>query len=69
LFGDPFNGAPVKGIPNEKIKVFCDKSDGVCQGKLQITLGHMSYNTSPRNSGLTDVQAAAKWAKEVVKAS
>jgi cutinase len=31
-FGDPFNGASVKGLPKDSVKVYCNPSDGVCQG-------------------------------------
>src|SRR6201992_1415726 len=43
LFGDPFNGAPVKGVAKDKIREFCNASDAVCDGKLSITAGHMAY--------------------------
>jgi hypothetical protein len=28
LFGDPFNGADVKGIPADRIKTWCNSGDG-----------------------------------------
>ncbi|RDI85231.1 hypothetical protein Vi05172_g4574 [Venturia inaequalis] len=43
VFGDPFNGAPVKGLPKEKLKVFCNPGDGVCDGKFAISAAHVAY--------------------------
>jgi len=45
-FGDPFNGATVKGFPQDKIKVFCNPTDGVCKGDFSIGAGHLSYSTA-----------------------
>lgn len=61
-FGDPFNGAPIKGYPSEKIKTFCQDSDGVCQGKFAISGGHMAYLSNG------DVGEAIKFAHQVVAA-
>jgi hypothetical protein len=60
LFGDPFNGAPVKGISRDKIQDYCAASDPVCDGQLKITAGHMSYVGG-------DTGKAAKWMMEKVK--
>jgi cutinase len=43
VFGDPFNGAPIKGFPSERLKIFCNAGDGVCDGKFAISAAHMSY--------------------------
>jgi len=52
-YGDPFNGATVKGYPTDKIKIFCNASDGVCKGDFNIGSGHLSYSTGD----------GAKWLK------
>ena len=67
LFGDPFNGAPIKGYPRDKIKDYCEPTDGVCEGKLAISAGHLSYSSSNRGGKGTDVANAAKWMNEQVK--
>jgi len=54
-----FNGAPIKGLPSDKIKTFCDKGDGVCDGKFQISAAHLSY------SGAV-TQEASKWIQQQV---
>ncbi|QDS76332.1 hypothetical protein FKW77_002665 [Venturia effusa] len=43
-FGDPFNGAPIKDFPAEKLKTFCNPADGVCEGKFAISAAHLSYS-------------------------
>ncbi|TID18053.1 hypothetical protein E2P81_ATG11022 [Venturia nashicola] len=45
-YGDPFNGATVKGFDQSKIKVNCNPTDGVCKGDFSIGVGHLSYSTS-----------------------
>jgi len=37
------NRSAIKGYPAEKTKVFCPKSDGVCNGGLNVNAGHFSY--------------------------
>jgi cutinase len=61
VFGDPFNGAPVKGIPRDRVKTFCNAGDGVCGGSFTITASHLSYTMNG------DISAAASWIKAVVK--
>jgi len=58
VFGDPFNGATIKGFPKENIKTFCSAADGVCSGQFSITAAHLAYagGSSPRE--------AAKWMNE-----
>ncbi|QDS78038.1 hypothetical protein FKW77_003109 [Venturia effusa] len=55
VFGDPFNGASIKGFPSDGIKTFCNPSDGVCKGEFKISLGHLSYATGG------SISEAAKW--------
>ncbi|QDS77505.1 hypothetical protein FKW77_000475 [Venturia effusa] len=44
-YGDPFNGATVKGFDSSKIKINCNPTDGVCKGDFSIGVGHLSYST------------------------
>jgi cutinase len=47
LFGYTKNKQQRSGIPNypkERVKVFCQQSDGVCWGQLLVTPGHFAYN-------------------------
>jgi len=62
VFGDPFNGASIKGFPSDGIKTFCSAADGVCGGKFQITPAHLAY------SGNGSPSQAAKWMNERAKA-
>jgi cutinase len=58
LFGDTKNkqsGATIKGFPSNKLKSFCASDDGVCNGGLNVNVGHVSY----RDKGDTD--KAAEW--------
>lgn len=41
-FGDPFNGAPIKGYSGP-IAIFCNKGDGVCTGNFELATSHLSY--------------------------
>jgi hypothetical protein len=41
-FGDPFNGAPIKGYDGP-IEIYCNSGDGVCTGNFEVALGHLSY--------------------------
>lgn len=61
LFGDPFNGASVKGVPQEHIKSWCEKNDGVCNGQLSIGFAHLAYTSNG------SVKEAVKWMNDLVK--
>jgi len=37
------NKSLVPNYPPDKVKVFCPKADGVCNGALNVNLGHFSY--------------------------
>jgi len=54
-YGDPFNGATVKGFPSDKIKINCNPTDGVCKGDFSIGAGHLSYSTG----------AGVAWLKQI----
>ena len=46
LYGDTKNkqeGGKIKNFPSEKLKIFCNKNDGVCGGGLNVNAGHMAY--------------------------
>jgi len=46
LFGYTKNGqtkGSIPGYPQDRIKVFCSRNDGVCGGALAVTAGHFSY--------------------------
>jgi len=59
LFGDPFNGASVKGVPQSNIKTWCNNGDGVCKGEFVIGAAHLSYTGNAR--------AAATWIQGIAK--
>lgn len=64
LYGDTRNKQDDGGIPNfskDKVKVYCNKSDGVCGGELIVTAGHLEY--------MGDVSDAAKWLQTQVSAA
>jgi hypothetical protein len=47
LFGDTQNyqsKGHIVGFPTEKSKVFCQDGDGVCNGLLNVNLGHLAYS-------------------------
>jgi len=49
LFGDTRNQQDKGHIPNfptEKSKVWCNASDGVCGGALNVNAGHLSYSNA-----------------------
>jgi hypothetical protein len=52
-FGDPFNGAPIKGYKGP-IEIYCKPDDGVCSGNFELKGAHLSYQTGKSN----DVQKA-----------
>jgi cutinase len=46
LFGYTKNGqtkGTIPNYPNENLKVFCTKGDGVCWGQLNVSAGHFAY--------------------------
>jgi hypothetical protein len=50
----------VKGISTDKIKTFCNPTDGVCKGEFSISAGHLSYTTNG------DISKAVAWIKAQV---
>jgi cutinase len=63
LFGDTKykqSGGKITSWPPEKLKIFCAKDDGVCDGGLNVNAGHVSY------LGSGDVQRAAQFLIEKI---
>jgi cutinase len=66
LFGDTKNkqdGSQVPGFPKDKVRIYCEKSDGVCWGSLNVTNGHFVY---PLNG---DAEKAMAFLKARINAS
>lgn len=64
LFGDTRNQQDKGHIPNfptEKSKVWCNASDGVCGGLLNVNVGHLSYSN-------TQIREAAQYLASRAKA-
>jgi len=64
LFGDTRNKqskASITGFPSEKLRTFCAKNDGVCNGGLNVNAGHVAY----RDIG--DVKKAVQFLAERFK--
>jgi cutinase len=58
-FGDPFQGAPIKGYDGP-IKIFCKIDDGVCGGNFELSTAHLSY---PMDTSVAEAKALLKkWA-------
>jgi cutinase len=58
LFGDPMMGADNKGIGEGRIKTFCERGDGVCQGRFEISGAHLAYGD--------DIGKGVEWARRIV---
>jgi cutinase len=61
LFGDTRNRqskASITGFPKDKLRTFCAKNDGVCNGGLNVNEGHVAY----RETG--DVKSAVDYLVE-----
>ncbi|KAK2808598.1 hypothetical protein FQN50_004630 [Emmonsiellopsis sp. PD_5] len=62
VFGDPFNGAPIRDFDSSKIKTFCHDGDGVCSGQFKITLDHLTYS-------MLDTREAIRWIEQTAGGS
>jgi cutinase len=63
LFGDTRNkqdGGHIPNFPTQKSRVWCNPSDGVCGGGLNVNAGHLSYSSSQINE-------AANWLARLAK--
>jgi cutinase len=57
LFGSTLNKQNkglIPGFPSDRAKTWCNKSDGVCGGGLNVNAGHLSYSNA-------DLKAAGAW--------
>lgn len=47
LFGDTqyqqTSGGNIEGVPSDRVKIFCNKTDAVCKGTLFILPSHLDY--------------------------
>jgi cutinase len=46
LFGDTRykqDNHQIPGFPTSKTLIYCNAGDGVCDGSLEVTLGHLAY--------------------------
>jgi cutinase len=62
LYGDTRNkqdGGKIPNFPAERVKVFCNKDDGVCGGGLGVNGGHFAYPQPTLDEG-------AKWLSDQV---
>jgi cutinase len=67
LFGDTRNkqdGGHIPNFPSEKSKVWCNASDGVCGGQLNVNAGHLSYSNSQINEAASYLSGLAKKGKQ-----
>ncbi|KAF2674119.1 cutinase [Microthyrium microscopicum] len=63
LFGDTRNSQDkghIPNFPNERSKVWCNPSDGVCGGQLLVNVGHLTYSNSQINEAATWLAGRAK---------
>jgi hypothetical protein len=57
VFGDPFQGAKIKGY-NGEIVTYCNAGDYVCTGNFEISASHLSYSTGAATSQFNRLAAA-----------
>lgn len=55
-FGDPFQGAPIKGYTGPVV-TYCKIDDGVCGGNFELSTAHLSY---PFDNTVTEAKAELK---------
>jgi cutinase len=59
VFGDPFQGAPIKGFPSAKIKTYCNEGDKVCDGRFTIKAAHLKYATGSTSDAVSWIKSQA----------
>jgi hypothetical protein len=57
-FGDPFQGAKIKGYDGP-ILTYCNAGDSVCTGNFVIGAAHLSYTGSVAMQALKDMKKIA----------
>jgi hypothetical protein len=57
VFGDPFQGAKIKGY-NGEIVTFCNAGDNVCTGNFEVTPSHLSYSPGSSVASFNKLAAA-----------
>jgi cutinase len=63
LYGDTKfkqSGGAIKGLPAEKLKIYCVANDPVCNGVLGVTSGHLAYMKNG------DLRAGFNWLTDKV---
>jgi cutinase len=66
LFGDTRNkqdNGQIRNYPKDQVMIFCAKDDGVCDGTLRVTAGHIVYLSN------NDVDTAIKFLQSKVNAA
>jgi len=58
VFGDPFQGAPIKGYSGP-ILTYCKKGDGVCGGNFEISGSHLSYGGGDTTQAIAEMKRIA----------
>jgi hypothetical protein len=58
VFGDPFQGAPIKGY-NGPIITYCNSGDYVCTGNFEISAAHLAYIGSPTSKAIAEMKRIA----------
>lgn len=55
VFGDPFQGAPIKGYTGPII-TYCNDGDYVCTGNFVIGAAHLSYTGSVAYAAIKEMK-------------
>ncbi|TID26984.1 hypothetical protein E2P81_ATG01443 [Venturia nashicola] len=58
VFGDPFQGAPIKGY-NGPIITYCNEGDYVCTGNFVVGAAHLSYTGSTAMAAIRELKKLA----------
>jgi hypothetical protein len=58
VFGDPFQGAPIKGYSGP-IVTYCNDGDFVCTGNFVVGTAHLSYVGSISNAAIKEMKKIA----------